>query len=103
MSDFTCQDQTQARIDNCVICLQDKSIPLTAWETRRKLWSSSYKKNVYMRKGWESMSWLDFAMPRHCKIGWYSTAGFGGPTEHRNEITDEVRKIPYPEYDGPLF
>lgn len=32
MSDFTCQDQTQARIDNCVICLQDKSIPLTAWE-----------------------------------------------------------------------
>ena len=31
-----------------------------------------------------------------CKeLGWYSTAGFGGPTVHINKITGEKRVIPY--------
>ena len=32
MNNCICQNQTQARVDNCVICLQDKLIPLTEWE-----------------------------------------------------------------------
>jgi len=31
-----CQDQSQASINNCVICLQDKLIPLTAWEREER-------------------------------------------------------------------
>ena len=33
---MNCIYQDQKHIDNCVICLQDKLIPLTAWEREEK-------------------------------------------------------------------
>lgn len=94
MENCICGDKTQESIDKCVICLHDKLIPLALWEREKRCEVHHIKRILICGKGEK--------ICRTCSdAGWYSTAGFGGPTQHINEMTGEVRRIPYPKCDDP--
>lgn len=79
-----CNDQNKTKNFNCVICNKIENKIMTQVE---RVWECH--KIIIMGCGM-----LEFVCS-DCKIsGWYSTAGFGGPTQHINRITGEKRSIP---------
>jgi len=79
-----CNDITLTKDFSCVIC---KNIHNKLMNQVERVWECH--KIILMGCGI-----LDFIC-ENCKLsGWYSTAGFGGPTYHINKITGEKRYIP---------
>lgn len=76
-----CNDDKRMKDFNCVICNKIENKLMNKVE---RVWECH--KIILMGCGI-----LEFVC-NDCKIlGWYSTAGFGGPTQHINRITGEKR------------
>lgn len=83
MNNCFCADQTKTKSYNCVICnnieIHLMSKPEREWECH---------KIITMICGMP-----EFVCNRCHKLGWYSTAGYGGKTEHINELTGEHKRV----------
>ena len=75
-----CNDETKIFTDKCVICKEEYIRKITLQE--RKLDCKFHKEIPCCGK-------YDFVCELCKNKGWYSTAGFGGPTQYVNQITGE--------------
>jgi hypothetical protein len=78
-----CNDDKRTKDFSCVICNKIENRLMNKVE---RVWECH--KIILMGCGM-----LEFVCNDCKRLGWYSTAGFGGPTEHINRITGERRSI----------
>jgi len=90
-----CNDECKTKDFNCVICNRSENKLMT--KVVKGVWECH--KIILMGCGM-----LEFVCNNCKNLGWYSTAGFGGPTQHINKITGEKRIPPtIPIYDSDKF
>jgi len=86
-----CNDVHKTNDFTCVIC---KKIENKLMSQAERVWECH---KVIL----SGCGMLEFVCSNCKQLGWYSTAGFGGPTQHINRITREKRSIPY--IKGDIF
>ena len=88
MDNCICNDESVVDLYNCFRC-QSQFIKAMDPVTRR------HQCPVHGHTGLMICGQYENACNDCSEEGWYSTAGFGGPTEHINKITGEKIQIPY--------
>lgn len=86
MDNCICDDTTQTHDVECVMCHNYKNILMADIERAEKC-------KVHHRKTIMMCGKYEFVCPECKTLGWYSTAGFGGPTQHVNSLTGERRSV----------
>ncbi len=91
--DCTCEEE-RSKNYTCVICNVSQNRPMT---------KNDRKKDCKIHKFIMCCGQYEFVCQSCVDEGWYSTAGFGGPTQHINEKTGEKRQVKRNNAPGIIF
>ena len=89
MNNCYCDDETKTKNYNCVICNQ----------LENKLMNTYEREYECCKKITLICGLPEFICVNCRKSGWYSTAEWGGPTQHINKISGVEISIPYKKFN----
>lgn len=86
MSNCICDKEDLKHGVECVICGDYKSVIMSKWEREEKC-------KVHHRKNIMICGPTEYVCLECKEAGWYSTAGWGGGTQHMNDRTKESKPV----------